>query len=70
VSLHEDRVREIVREEIASLAGFALGRTASEPSPTRSLERNVAAEVVREEAAEFWGEVLRDFGATASEPGP
>jgi hypothetical protein len=62
VVLTPEGVREIVREEIASLAGLALRRT-QDRSFTRSGERNIAMEVANEEAAQFWGEVLAQYGA-------
>lgn len=58
---HADEVREIVRQEIASLAGLALRRT-QDRDFTRSGERNLAMEVANEEAAQFWGEVLAEYG--------
>jgi hypothetical protein len=57
----DDHVRAIVREEIASLAGLALRRT-QDRNYTRSGERNMAIDVANEEAAEFWGEVLSEYG--------
>lgn len=57
----EDEVRAIVRGEIASLAGKALRRT-QDRNYTRSGERNMAIDVTNEEAAEFWGEVLAEYG--------
>lgn len=57
----DDHVRAIVREEIASLAGLALRRT-QDRNYTRSGERNMAIDVTNEEAAEFWGEVLSEYG--------
>jgi hypothetical protein len=63
---YEAQVREIARQEIASLAGLALRRS-QEMSFTRSPDRNMAIEAVHEEAAKFWGEVLADFsGHTGS----
>lgn len=59
--MDEDRVREIVREEIASLAGKALRRT-QDRAYTRNPERNLAVDVANEELAEFWGEVLAEYG--------
>ena len=56
-----DEVRAIVRGEIASLAGKALRRT-QDRNYTRSGERNMAIDVTNEEAAEFWGEVLSEYG--------
>ena len=54
-------VHKIVREEIASLAGKALRRT-QDRSYTRSNERNMAIDVTNDEIAEFWGEVLSEYG--------
>ena len=59
--MDESEVRAIVREEIASLAGKALRRT-QDRNYTRSSERNMAIDVTNEEAAEFWGEVLAEYG--------
>lgn len=56
--------REIAREEIASLAGMMLRRL-QDMGPTRSIERNMAIEIL----SELFGEVLRDFGGTHVEPG-
>ena len=62
-------VREIVRDEIASLAGLVLRRTnESEARLTRSHERNLAEEVTRETIASIFGEALRDFSGE-NEPG-
>lgn len=70
VDLIERNTRRIVREEISSLAGLVLRRTnESEAHLTRSPERNMTDELVRERIAEIFGEVLRDFSATTSEPG-
>lgn len=66
-SLTEARMREIAREEIASLAGLVLRRTQDE-TLTRSLDRNVADVVVRNILAGIFGEALADF-TTDSEPG-
>ncbi len=57
----EAAMRRIVREEIASLAGLALRRT-QDRDWTRSPDRNLAMEVANEEAAQFWGEVLAEYG--------
>ncbi len=57
----EAEVRAIVREEIASLAGKALRRT-QDRNYTRSPDRNMAIDVANEELAEFWGEVLAEYG--------
>lgn len=57
----EEIARRIVHEEIASLAGLALRRT-QDQSLTRNPERNLAVEVANEEAAQFWGEVLKEYG--------
>lgn len=54
-------VQEVVREEIASLAGKALRRT-QDRNYTRSNERNMAIDIVNDEAAQFWGEVLAEYG--------
>lgn len=60
----ENEIRRIAREEIASLSGLVLRRLQDE-GPTRSLERNMAVEVM----SSIFGEALRDFGATGDEPG-
>lgn len=57
----DERTRKIVREEIASLAGLALRRT-QDRQFSRSPERNLAMDVANEEAAQFWGEVLAEYG--------
>ena len=63
-------VREIVRDEISSLAGLVLRRTnESEARLTRSHERNLADEVARETIARIFGEVLADFSGETDEPG-
>jgi len=54
-------IRTIARHEIASLAGLALRRT-QDRQFTRSPERNLAMDVANEEAAQFWGEVLAEYG--------
>lgn len=59
------QVREIVREEIASFSGMMLRRL-QDMGPTRSPDRNMAVEIL----SELFGEALRDFGATETEPGP
>lgn len=59
--MDEAAVRAIVKEEIASLAGKALRRT-QDRNYTRSNERNMAIDVANEELAEFWGEVLSEYG--------
>lgn len=61
----DGHIREIAREEIVSLAGFMLRRL-QDYGLTRSNERNRAIQILNE----LWGEALRDFGATQSEPGP
>jgi len=59
--MDEAAVREIVREEIASIAGLALRRS-QDRNYTRNPERNLAIDVSNEEMAEFWGEVLAEYG--------
>lgn len=61
----DEWVRSIAREEIASLSGMMLRRL-QDMGPTRSPERNMAVELL----SELFGEALRDFGATSTEPGP
>lgn len=66
----EVRIREIVREEIASMAALVLRRTSGQEAHlTRSIERNAADDEVRRHLAEIFGEVLSDFSRSDSEPG-
>ena len=65
----EDEVRAIARSEIAGLAGLALRRT-QDRNYTRSNERNMAIDVANDEMAEFWGEVLADYGQGWPKPAP
>jgi hypothetical protein len=58
---YEEIARRVAREEIASLAGKALRRT-QDRNYTRSPERNAAIDITNEELAEFWGEVLAEYG--------
>lgn len=58
---HENVIRGIVRQEIASLAGKALRRT-QDLEFTRSPDRNLAMEVANEQMAQFWAEVLAEYG--------
>ncbi len=60
-----DFAREVAREEIASLMGFMLRRL-QDHGLTRSPDRNMAVSILNE----LFGEALRDFSATRSEPGP
>lgn len=64
----EEQVRQIVREEIASMAGLVLRRT-SEEHLTRSPDRNITDTQIRGMLAEIFGEVLSDFSRTESSPG-
>lgn len=57
----EEMARRVAREEIASLAGKALRRT-QDRDYSRDPDRNLAMEVTNEEAAQFWGEVLAEYG--------
>lgn len=66
--MDEAEVRRIVREEVASLAGLGLRRS-QERNYTRSPDRNAAIDIYADEQAEFWGEVLKDFGDTEADPG-
>jgi hypothetical protein len=59
--MDEAAVRAIVREEIASLAGKALRRT-QDMDFTRLGEHNMMVEVANREMAQFWGEVLSEYG--------
>lgn len=55
-------VREIVREEIASLAGKAMRRLQDE-NFSRSFERNMATDAAKDVMGHFWGEVLAEYGS-------
>ena len=57
----EDIARCVARDEIAKLAGKALRRT-QDRNYTRSPDRNLAVDVANEELAQFWGEVLAEYG--------
>lgn len=57
----EEQVRQIVREEIASLAGKAMRRLQDE-NFTRSFERNAATDAAKDVIGHFWGEVLAEYG--------
>ena len=57
----EATARRIAREEIASLAGKALRRTQDQQA-TRSPDHNMMVEIANREAAQFWGEVLAEYG--------
>jgi hypothetical protein len=61
-------VKAIARGEIASLAGLVLRRLQEEHF-TRSIERNAMEDVLDERLSEIFGEALRDFGDTKTEPG-
>lgn len=63
--LSEERVREIVRDEIASLAGLAMRRLQDEHF-TRSFERNAATDAAKQVAGHLWGEVLAEYGSPDS----
>lgn len=70
VDLIERLARKIAREEIASLAGLVLSRTGEDDAHlSRSFERNAADDLVRQHLAEIFGEVLKDFGDSETEPG-
>lgn len=58
---HEEQVREIVRQEIASLAGKAMRRLQDE-NFSRSFERNTATDAAKDVMGHFWGEVLAEYG--------
>ena len=62
-----EECRKVAREEIRSLAGLALRRS-QERNYTRVPEHNAAIDIVHDEMAAFWGEVLNDF-STEDEPG-
>jgi len=59
--MSEDEVRAIVRDEIASLAGKAFRRT-QDREYTRVGERNTMVDIANEQMAQFWGEVLAEYG--------
>lgn len=62
-ALTEEQVRDIAREEIASLAGLMLGRLG---------ERGWNLRFIQQEMAEVWGEALSDFSGqsgTGNAPG-
>ncbi len=59
--MEEHEVRQIARDEIASLAGKALRRT-RDLEFSRDPARNLAVEVANEQMAQFWGEVLAEYG--------
>lgn len=60
----EEIARNAAREEIASLSGMMLRRL-QDMGPTRSMERNMAVEIL----SELFGEALKDFGDSSSDPG-
>lgn len=60
----DEHIRKIAREEIASLSGMMLRRL-QDMGPTRSMERNMAVEIL----SELFGEALKDFGDSSSDPG-
>ena len=62
----EEEVRQIVREEISSMAGLVLRRS-QEENFTRSGERNMAQDVVNDTLARIFGEVLSDFSGHTKE---
>lgn len=63
-------VRQIAREEIASLAALVLRRTQDEEL-TRSFDRNITDTQIRGKLAEIFGEALADFSGhtKGEEPG-
>jgi hypothetical protein len=68
--MDEAGVREIARQEIASLCGLVLSRT-SEEHFTRSIDRNTAEDVVADRLSAIFGEALADFsGHTGSGAAP
>lgn len=62
----DSQVRRIVRSELASLAGKALRRT-QDRELSRSGERNMMVDIANREAAQFWGEVLAEYGPALPE---
>ena len=69
ISEMDDHIREIAREEIASLCGLVLRRS-QETDLTRSIERNVAHDVVDDTLAEIFGEALADFSGRTKGDAP
>ena len=65
-SVTPEGAREIAREEIASLAGLVLRRL-QEEHPTRSFERNMADDAVRDRMSAIFAEALADFSGHAGE---
>ena len=63
-------MRQIARQEIASMAGLVL-RRAQEEQLTRLEERNIAEETVNAKLRAIFGEVLSDFSGhtKGEEPG-
>ena len=57
----EHAVRDIAREEIASLAALVLRRT-QEAELTRDPQRNMAHDATNDTLAAIFGEALTDFG--------
>ena len=65
----EQIARAVAREEIASLCGLVL-QTANEQTSTSGRVRAEArAEVLSSAIMSAFGEALRDFGSTTTEPG-
>lgn len=64
----EEAIRAIAREEVASLAGLVLRRL-QDDRLTRSPQRNQVEDQIDETLSAIFGEALRDFGASSSEPG-
>lgn len=64
-------VRAIAREEIASLCGLVLRRSQDVEEIARRTGTEGDAELLPGAiVASIFGEAMRDFGATTSEPGP
>jgi len=58
--------RKVAREEIASLAGLVLRRLQLQAALAEGETRDL---VETKELASIFGEALRDFGGTTTEPG-
>ena len=70
IDLVTTHARKVAREEIASMAGLVLTRTSDDEAVlTRLSERNIADDAVRHAFASIFGEVLKDFGGSETEPG-
>jgi hypothetical protein len=60
---HEEQVREIVRQELASAFALVLRRTQEDEAQlSRSPERNTTDEMIRNRLAQIFGELLQEYG--------